>query len=157
MVQTDNGSRYYYGEIFDKPMFSTEAGRASVWSIVASGAFKAGAKAYPDIHKMAAVNAKRLGTQAYGRIDVAVNHQPKDSPQVALKKHWKLTEQIIRAKQSEPMAWSSELAMIAQDLIVLHKDILQPEIALQIFMQSAISMSKIDPAIIQPQTARVTK
>jgi len=43
------------------------------------------------------------------------------------------------------MHWAWEIALVAQELIIQNKENTPPEVAAQIVMEMAISMSKIDP------------
>lgn len=148
IIKTKNGDKYYFGNIFDQPLFDTRPGQMSVWAIVAGGAQEAGASSLPDINALAKINAEAVGESDYGALTVSSNHQPKDHPLLSISKHWEFTEKILRAKGVEPLAWSWEIALVAQDIIVLGKDAVDPTLAAQIVMEPAISMSKIDPELI---------
>jgi hypothetical protein len=98
---------------------------------------------------MAKANAAAIGTARYGELTVPLNHQPNDSPLDAVRKHWDFTQKLLMAMEADPQLWSWEIALVAQDLILLGKDVISPSIAAQIVMESAISMSKIDPDLIR--------
>jgi len=148
IVKTKNGGKYYFGSVFDQPLFDTRSGQFSVWAIVAGGAQDAGASNLPDINALAKSNAEAVGGGDYGVLSVSANHQPKDQPLSAIRKHWEFTENILRAKGVDPLAWSWEIALVAQDIIILGKDAVDPTLAAQIVMESAISMAKIDPDLV---------
>lgn len=75
-------------------------------------------------------------------------NQPIDHPIDAIKKHWDFTKKILQAKGAEPLFWSWEIALVAQDIIIAGKSVIDPKLAAQIVMEPAISMSKIDPSKI---------
>lgn len=150
VVKTKNGDTYYFGEIFNQPLYDTREGKFSVWAIVAGGAQQAGANKLPDINNLAKANASSVGNDDYGKLTVPKHHQPKDHPTEAIQKHWVIAKKLLEAKGSEPLMWSWEIAIVAQELIILGKQAISPEIAAQIVMEPAISMSKIDPNKIFP-------
>lgn len=149
VIETKNGQKYYFGSIFDQPLYDTRKDQISVWTLVGGAAQKAGATSLPDINAMAKANAAAIGTARYGKLTVPLNHQPIDSPLDAIRKHWGFTQKLLRAKEAEPQFWSWEIALVAQDLILLGNNVIPLEIAAQIVMESAISMSKINPQLIQ--------
>lgn len=151
IVQTKDGGTYYFGEIFDQPLFNTKPGQVSIFAIVAGAAQKAGAKKLPDINLLAKHNAETVGDPDYGTLTLPKNHQPIDHPIEAIKKHWQITEKLLKAKGTEPLMWSWEIATVAADIIILGKQAIPPEIAVQLVMEPAISMSKINPNLVTKQ------
>jgi hypothetical protein len=148
IVQTKDGGKYYFGEIFDQPLFDTRQGQVSVWVIVAGAAQKAGAKSLPNINLLAKHNAQTVGNPDYGSLTLPQNHQPIDHPLEAVKKHWAVTETLLKANGTEPLMWSWEIASVAAEIIILGKQAIPPETAAQLVMEPAISMSKIDPILV---------
>jgi len=148
IIKTKNGDKYYFGSIFDQPLYDTRKGKISVWAIIAGGAQKAGASSLPNINNLAKLNTQAVGSKNYGKLNISKKHQPKHHPIEAIKIHWGLTEKLLKAKGGNPLMWSWEIALVAQDLIILGKQAIQPSLAAQIVMEPAISMSKIDPNLI---------
>ncbi len=148
IIETKDGNKYFFGSIFDEPLYDTREGQISVWSLVGGGAQKAGASSLPDVSALAKANASAIGNEDYGNLTVPLMNQPIDHPIDAIKKHWDFTKKILQAKGAEPLFWSWEIALVAQDIIIAGKSVIDPKLAAQIVMEPAISMSKIDPSKI---------
>lgn len=148
IIEAKNGEKFYFGSIFDQPLYDTRQGKISVWALSAGAAQKAGLQKLPDFNIFAKRNANLIGTPEYGTLSVPNKHQPKHHPIKSVIKHWQLTKKLLEAKGSDPLTWSWEIAMVAQEVIILSKGILPPEVALQLVMEPAISMSKISPSKI---------
>lgn len=93
-------------------------------------------------------NAETVGNPTYGVLTLPQDHQPKEHPLQAIKKHWGVTEKFLKAKGTEPLMWSWEIATVAADVIALSKQAMPLEMAVQLIMEPAISMSKIDPKLV---------
>lgn len=148
IVEAKNGEKYYFGAIFDQPLYDTRPGKMSVWALVGGGALKAGVKTLPNINELAKSNAAAIGSKSYGKLTVQDKHQPRELPVEAIKKHWKMTKDLLDSTGSNPLVWGWQIALVAQDVIVSGKDVIEPGLAARIVMEPAISMSKIDPNTI---------
>jgi hypothetical protein len=158
IIRTKDRSKYYFGDIFDQPLFDTRQGYVSIWSVISGSAKQAGAQKLPDINWLARQNVLSLGTPHFGELTVSKNHLPLEHPKIAIEKHWHLTEKLLLAYNIKPDNWGIEIASVAADIIILVKEALPPEIAAQLVIQPAISMSKIDPNSINvSKTTKIDK
>ena len=73
---------------------------------------------------------------------------PRKLPRVTLVENWSRISKILRGAGRAPQDWPLDLAVAAQKLIVMGKDVLPPSLAARIVMEAAIPMSKIDPRTV---------
>lgn len=142
VVETKSQEKFYFGPFFDEFLFKSERG-TDFWSVLTKG-YSHNRDKLPSIDEMAAHNAKLVGSKEYGRHSIASQYQPSESPIVSLKKHWPSLYSELKKERLHPLSWGWEITTYTSKNI-LNQDIGMPrEAAIQIFMESAISMSKYD-------------
>lgn len=140
VVETKSKEKYYFGPFFDEFLFKSERG-TDFWSVLTAGYTQAENR-LPSIDKMAEHNAKLVGDKSYGRHSVDNKYQPSESPISSLNNHWSSVYSELQKERLHPLSWGWEIASYTSENI-LKKDIGIPkEVAIQLFMESAISMSK---------------
>jgi len=144
VVQTKDGGTYYYGDQLNQPLLEAQM---SVWAQVA-GAVQSLGKTPPDIHDIARFVASSLGGDAFGTLRVAPAHQPSEKPIESLRRQWPNVQTWLQETGFNPMFTGWYFGSAAQKLILESKETLDPVIAAEIVMESAVAMSKIDPKTI---------
>ena len=146
VVEAIDGNTYYFGDFLNQPLLNTN--QVSVWTLVAGGAMQAGAKTsdLPNVDEIAGRNARTLGTAAFGIPEVEAKHRPKELPIKLLQSHWAEIESTLRNRNVDPTFWGWVPAMAAQKLIIHSTEKIDPKTAVTLVMESAMPMSKIDPA-----------
>ena len=155
VIETRSGEVFFFGELLNAVIvgkdgarnFSsgngTAGGHASIWKIVSDGGRDAGAINLPDVTDIIKNCAATVGRDEFGIPRVADAHMPNILPREAVSRFWPAARRKLAAK--DPMSWPLHLAMAARSLIVSLKHAVRPDIAVQIVMEAAVPMSKIDP------------
>ncbi len=156
VIETRSGEVFFFGELLNAVIVAKDGGRnnggnganggpghASIWKIVSEGGFEAGAINLPDVTDVIKHCAATVGRDEFGNPRVPDVHMPNILPREAVSRFWPAARRKLAGK--EPMSWPLQLALAARSLIISLKHTLRPDIAVQIVMESAVPMSKIDP------------
>jgi hypothetical protein len=151
VIETRSGEVFFFGDLLNAVIVSKDGGQngtrdkghASIWKIVSDGGYEAGAINLPDVSDMIKHCAATVGGQEFGIPRVPDAHMPALLPRDAVSRLWPAARR--RLSVVEPMSWPLHLATAAHRLIVELKDTIRPDIAVQIVMEAAVPMSKIDP------------
>ncbi len=139
-----NGARYFMGDQLNQPLLMA---RVSVWSLVAGAVHHVGAP-LPDINDIIRRTVSAIGSADFGRLSVPDDHQPLEQPIETLKKQWAGCYEVLKSLDADPFFMGWYFALSAQLLIIKGKTIIDPTLAGQIVMESAVAMAKIDPKAI---------
>jgi hypothetical protein len=147
VIETRSGDVFFFGDllnevIVDKHRLRGE-GHASIWKLVSEGGYEAGAINLPDVNDVIKHSAATVGSEEFGIPRVPDAHMPAILPREAVGRFWPAARR--RLAGAEPMSWPLHFALAARQLIVELKHLLRPDIAVQIVMEAAVPMSKIDP------------
>jgi hypothetical protein len=121
-------------------------GNASIWKIVSDAGHEAGAINLLDVTDIIKHCAATAGHEDFGIPRVAEAHMPELLPHETLGRFWHGARR--RLAGTDPMSWPVHLARAARTLIVELRDTVRPDIAVQIVMEAAVSMSKVDPVTL---------
>ena len=150
VVETRSGEVFFFGDLLNEIIVDTHGlrgeGNASIWKIVSEGGYEAGAINLPDVIDMIKHCAATAGHEEFGIPRVPDAHMPELLPREALSRFWPAARRKLAG--AEPMSWPLHLAMAARTLIVDQKAAIRPDIAVQIVMEAAVPMSKIDPVTL---------
>ncbi|WP_443749600.1 hypothetical protein [Asticcacaulis solisilvae] len=144
IVRGVDGSRYFLGDQLNQPLLMA---RVSVWTLVA-GAVQHTGSPVPDINGIVRRTVAAVGSKDFGRLSVPDEHQPFEQPIETLKKQWAGCYEILKSFDADPFFMGWYFALSAQLLIIKSKTIIDPTLAGQIVMESAVAMAKIDPKSI---------
>jgi hypothetical protein len=139
---TDRRS-YYFGDALNKPLAENSL---SVWSLMSVAAQASGSVALPDAAAIIKRCAGAVGRDDYGVFDVEDDIGPIGTPIFHVKRLWPLTHPIANKVCKEPEEWPIVFALAARDAQIVTKDIMPPDQALSLLMESAVLASKIDLA-----------
>jgi len=144
IVRGVNGARYFMGDYLNQPLLQA---RISVWSLVAGAVHHTGAP-LPDINEIVHRVVASVGSSDFGTLSVPADHQPAEQPIDTLKKQWAICYKVLSELNADPFFTGWYFALAAQMLILKGKTVIDPTLAGQIVMESAVSMAKIDPKSI---------
>jgi hypothetical protein len=161
-VGTKSGEQYWFGDALNFMLVpKTEAeGNRCVWSLATGGAVTAGLQTQqvPKLDAMFRYVASTIGGANEGKSSVPAKHQAQLPARDLLKAVWPLAIACFSGKipgtgreyGAAPVAWWSAIAAQASSRPVQNvKDVLPPDIALTLLMESAIYCSKLDQSRVE--------
>lgn len=141
IATTKNGERLFFGDPINKFLAENEM---SVWSVAAGGAKALGCTQFPDLGLIFKHVATSAGTDAFGVPRLPVGHPVHALPLDYLRKLWPAFSGMVDRFAPRPEHRPLLFGLAIQNLLSQTKEILEPGVSLQIVMESAIPMSKID-------------
>jgi hypothetical protein len=159
-AEAPNGERYFFGDRLNAILVPETLESLTVFSVLGGEALKLGAakEELSDCHDIFERTAKSIGTPGFGVPELPPGHKPFLMPRRAVEIFW---PSILNAFTREPIVpvpgfklvaprhWPLVLAAVAASFMPPTKGLLAPVLALQIFMEAAISMSKIDQSAVR--------
>jgi hypothetical protein len=146
-VETKSGETYFFGDLLNTIVTSTQEGHLSIWSLAAGAAVKLGAQSLPRLEPIFAHCSETVGTPAFGVPVLPSNLALKELPRQALR-HWPHIKSILLSAGVQPLHWPLEIGRAAQFLILQVNNALPADIGALVVMQAAIPMSKVDPRMV---------
>lgn len=161
-IGTKSGEQYWYGDALNNMLVpKTEAaGNRCIWALAAGGALGAGLppQRMPSLDAMFKHVTSTIGGANEGRSSVPAQHQAHLAARDLLKIVWPLALACFSWKipgaprefGTVPVAWWSAIAAQASNRPIQDvKQVLAPDIALTLLMESAIYCSKLDQSSIE--------
>ncbi len=159
VAQAPDGERYYFGDRLNAILVPEALESRAVLSILGGEALKLGAakEELPDCHEIFERTAKSIGTPAFGVPELPPGHKSFLMPRRAVEIFWPSVRTVFTRepvvpvagfKLVEPRHWPLVLAAVAASYMAATKQSLPPALALKIFMEAAIPMSKIDQTAV---------
>lgn len=143
-VEATSGKKYFFGDPLNRLLAESQY---SVWSLAAGTAQQQGCKTLPDIGDIFAHVSRTVGDDTrFGIPRIPEGHTPGNLPVNYVKDLWPATLKIIQPFCQEPEEWPVAFGLALQNLMVIAKDVITPDLALTVVMESAIPMSKVDLA-----------
>lgn len=139
-VETEDGKTYYFGDNLDMPLAGSQY---SVWGLSAGGAQQSGCQALPNIEGVFKHALESVGSAAFGTPRVPDGHAPHDLPLNYVRSLWPALAPTMKKFCANPEHWPVLLGLSIQEVIGMGKQALDPCLALQIVIESAIPMSKV--------------
>jgi hypothetical protein len=144
-VTTKSQEIFFFGEAINQFLLAANGQRVSFLSFAASEL--SDASQLPDIAELLGRVAGSLGSDGFGRPRPLPSIEPYELPRAALGRTWVKTAQILAdARASE---WPALLGATAQRFIQENRRSLTPTIAVQIMLEAAAPMSKLNPATVE--------
>lgn len=141
VVQDANKRRYFFGDLLNQRL--TE-GRYSVWNIATSALRKNGLQSLPDLTPIFKHVTESVGSEQFGIPRFPDGHNASDLPLNYVKDLWLVVLPLVREYSTKPAEWPVLFGFALQDALRMSRDVLAPEVALLVIMESAIPMSKVD-------------
>jgi hypothetical protein len=168
LAATASGERYYFGDLINGYLVPEGARGWTLWGFVAAAAVEAGLpeSELPNYTDMFRHVAETVGSRDFGIPQVPEAHQPRLLPRTALEMYWSGMRAILELAdgpgpgQRKGVAvahWPAILGLVARQFVLVNKDKLSPEISLRLVMESAIMMSKVDPATVPTMVATAAR
>lgn len=136
-----NGKDYFFGDPLNQALAESQY---SVWGIAAGAAKHNGCTTLPDINSIFAHVTETVGTDAFGIPRLPEGRVTTDTPINYLKVLWPALLPVATMFCRQPTEWPILFAVAIQEAFDAGKEVLPPDIALKIVMESAIPMSKVD-------------
>ncbi len=140
MTITDtNGKNYYIGDAINQPLLENQL---SVASLV-GGALEQYGETLCDVEEIVKHTIASIGTESFGQPRLPENHQAHYRPLDCLTLWQPLKEQVLDVFLVPVSDWGLAYGLAIQSFMEQAKDVLSPNIAGIIVMESAIPMSKV--------------
>jgi hypothetical protein len=159
LVGAKSGEHFLFGDWINKYLFE---GQFTLWAFATAQAMQAGV-AQPDlptIQDIASHTAGTVGSDNFGVVRVAKEHQPQMRTRELLKILWPRLVDVMQLplpggiKDAEPpldpIHWPAISGIVASRFIAQAKSTLGPRLAYTILMESAVAASKYSPETIDP-------
>ena len=157
-VRTADGKRYFFGDHLNGYLIPEGRQPYPLWGVVSSAALAAGVPEaeLPKVDAMFAHVAASVGTPEFGVLRPIEGHDTAWPPLECLMAFWPIARRLFLftfpgVPDDRPLAvrhWPMVAAIVAQHYVAMTKDVLDPRIAVLIFMESAVAMSKVDPETV---------
>lgn len=141
IVEMKSGLHFYFGDTLNGPLAQD---RLSIWSLAAGVVSQQGVKALPKLQDMFSRVAKQVGEESFGRVDFPEGHNASDLPINYVKHLYPKFAPLVERLTGNPKHWSVAWGLAIQEVLKQSKGALDPALALNIVMQSAIPMSKVE-------------
>ena len=142
VVGCKNGKKYYMGDLLNEYVATS---RLSIFTLVGGAWEQTGGKHKPDINNIFKHVANTVCSEEFGKPRVPDNHRAGDLPINYVKTFWPKVLPILQEECDSPIHWPLFFGLALQQAMIMGKDVLNPDIAFSIVMETAIPMSKIDP------------
>lgn len=138
-----NGKKYFFGDPLNQALAES---KYSIWSLAAGAAQHNGCTKLPDINGIFAHVTDTVGTDSFGVPRFQEGHNAGDLPINYLKALWPALFPAVKMFCKEPLEWPFLFGVAIQEALDAGKQAVSPDVALQIIMEAAIPMSKVDLA-----------
>jgi hypothetical protein len=116
--------------------------KMSLWNLAAGAAKLHGSRSLPDLDDIFAHSESVVGTQKFGLPRLPAQHAVSGSPIGFATRMWPAAEALIRVS-GDPKLWPIAAGLAVQQAIAATRDIVAPDVAVTIVMESAIPVSRI--------------
>jgi hypothetical protein len=161
-VGVTSGEHFWFGDALNNMLVpqTVAEGTRCVWSLAAGGAVSAGIppQDIPDLGAMFKFVASTIGGPNEGRSSVPAEHQAHQPARDLLRVVWPVAAVCFSGKfpgashewPEAPVSWWSAIAAQASNRPIQDvKNVLRPDIALKLLMESAIYCSKLDQSKVE--------
>lgn len=143
------GEKFYFGDALNAILFERmDEPPHSIWSYVAGAIPDPGADTLPDVIEIVRHAARTAGTREFGISRLPIAHRPHRPARRALNQNWQLMQRLLLTARQPPGDWPFDLALAAQRLMLMSRELLALKLAATIVMEAAIRMAKIDPKTV---------
>ena len=162
------GEKFLFGDVINIFLFPEPESVLSLGALVAGAALSAGVKEdeLPNYGEIAGHIASTVGSAEFGTLRTPKEHPTQLQPLEALRKYWPMTRDLLRfqppkrrfraaEKPLQEVHWPIVIGIIASQLILMTKAVLNPRISAALVMESAVITAKIDPELIEPGKWRI--
>ena len=140
VLTSENDQRYFFGPALHRALIESPH---SILQIASDAARRAGATAGPDVNDILSRTLEQIGSERFGALSVPDEHQPMDTPLGYLEKLWPEALAFVRQFCGTSDMWPIVFGCALHEAIRASQDSIDPGMALQIVLESAIPMSRI--------------
>lgn len=138
---TQNGKRYFFGDLLNKPLAES---RYSIWSLSSGASQKLGLTTLIDLHDIFRHVTETLGQSSFGVPRLPESHAARELPENYVRHLWPQLFPVAQRYCEKPEQWPVLFGVAVQEILFASKGLIDPRLALQIVMESAVPMSKIN-------------
>lgn len=142
-VSGADGRKYFFGDPLNQALAESQH---SIWNLAVGAARSNGCSILPDINDIFSHVTETVGTDSFGVPRFPDGHNASDSPINYLKVLWPTFFPLVTTFCKEPIEWPFLFGIAIQEALDAGKQALPQDVALQIIMEAAIPMSKVDLA-----------
>ncbi len=135
-----DGQTYFFGDLLNKPLAES---RYSVWSLASGASQKNGLQNLIDLHAIFKHVTDSLGSGTFGVPRTPTPHQANELPVNYVRFLWPQLFPLAKSFSATPTDWPILFGVAIQEILYASKDLIDPQLALSIVMESAVPMSKI--------------
>jgi hypothetical protein len=139
-LTTEDGGAFLVGEPLAQALFG---GRYSPWSLAAGAAEQAGCRALPDPAELHRHGMETLGHDSFGVPRVPSSHLPMPESLELLPAIWPAVMPLVQRLCPDPSEWPILFGLLAQQIITMAKEVLDPCLALRIVMDTAVANAMV--------------
>jgi hypothetical protein len=144
LAKTNDGRTFFFGDALNKYLAEDQL---SVWGIAAGGAQAAGCTNILDIRAIFKHAAESVGSPNFGVPRLPDGHPVHEHPQLYLERFWPKFGPMVERFCPNPDHWPVLFGLVLQELISQTRGALDPCLALQVIMETAIPMSKVNLSV----------
>jgi hypothetical protein len=162
---TAGSEKFYFGDLINGQLIGDASQPYRLWNVVVAAAVEAGMPPanVPDLDDIFRHVASTVGKPEFGIPRVPEAISPHYTPRQALDRFWPHVKFILtrtdqpgpaRGQSVAPEHWPIVLALAARQFVPMTKSVLEPRLAVQLIMESAIAMSKVDPKTVPQEVPK---
>jgi hypothetical protein len=138
---TSDGETFFFGDRLNSSLAESEL---SIWSIAAGAAQTFGCANILDVNAIFDHVAGSVGTEKFGVPRLPEGHPVHELPRTYLERLWPEFSPSVERFCPNPDDWSLLFGLLLQNLLMQTKDAMDCCLSLQIIMESAVPMSKVN-------------
>lgn len=141
VAETNDGKRFFMGDPLNLALAESEY---SIWALAAGEAQSAGCTALPDVSAIYKHAVQTMGSSEFGIPRIPKENRPGDLPVNYLNSLWRHIYPIAITHCEMAAELPVVFGNAVQEAIDIGKSVVAPRLALEIVMESAIPMSKVE-------------
>lgn len=143
IAEGGDGRRYFLGDAINHFLLED---RLSLWSLAAGIISQISDRPAPDFVPIVRHVSGTIGGDAFGQIRYPAGTSAGDLP-VNYVRHWfPDVWDIVLRLEIDPIEAPILFGLAAQEVLLLVREVVEPSVALELLMEAAIAMAKVDPA-----------
>jgi hypothetical protein len=139
LVRCQDDSCFWVGDPLNRSLME---GYGSPWQVLSETARQEGCQVLPSAEHLLLEGLARLGTPAFGRPQVPVEHSPQVIHPIELDNLWSMVRRVCETCGLEASEWPLMCGLVAARAMRLVKPVLKPDLALRLAMDAAIDAAK---------------
>ena len=167
VTATVGSEKFYFGDLINGQLVGDAGHPYRLWNVVVAAAAEAGMppSERPDLGDIFRHVASTVGKPEFGIPRVPKGNSPHYMPRQALDRFWPHVKFILtrtdrsgpaRGQSVVPEHWPIVLSLVARQFVQIKKSVLDPRLAVQLIMELAIAMSKVDPKTVPQELPKAS-